>query len=103
MPAQQYRVTGERPVLDHEPGSVFDHEFADPIEEADLVRQGRLLIEPRTYKVTGPRRVFGVEPGGEVELALPQELERFHLESGALERKRRAETPDSKTSDKKEK
>lgn len=98
--ANQYRVTGERPVFDHEPGSVFDHEFVDAAEENDFLLSGRIVIEPRTYKVSGHRRMFGAEPGSDVELALPMEIERMHLESGALERKRRAKAPEP-TSDEK--
>lgn len=58
----RYLVTAPRPVLDHDPGSEFDHELTAS-EEAELVSSGRLQIVPRRYRVVGTSRVSGTEPG----------------------------------------
>src|SRR3990167_1694983 len=64
-----YRVTGGVAVLDHEPGSEFEHEFTAEAE-ADLLAAGGIGILPRAYRVIGTSRVFDTEPDGEFLAAL---------------------------------
>lgn len=83
--AHAYRVTGHRPVLDHEPGSEFEHDFT-AIEEAEHVAAGRLEIVPQTYKVVGHKTVFGTEPGKEFTVAMTATQEAQLVEGGHIKR-----------------
>lgn len=42
---RRYQVTGVQPVLDHEPGSVFEADI-DPTQEARLIAGGALRVIP---------------------------------------------------------
>ena len=59
----RYLVTAPIDVLDHAPGTEFDHEFAADAE-GDYISSGRLEIVARRYRVIGTSRVSGTEPGG---------------------------------------
>lgn len=80
-----YRVTGGVAVLDHEPGTVFDHEFTAD-QEQDLLDAGRLTIEPRPYRVTGSSTVNETAPGDTFEGAFTVGQEAALLAAGAIKR-----------------
>jgi len=80
-----YRVTGPRPVLDHEPGTEFEHGFTDA-EERDLLDGGRIVIIPRRYQVVGTSRVHETDPGGTFLGAYGVDQEAALLEGGHIER-----------------
>ena len=42
---RRYQVTGTQPVLDHEPGEVFEDDL-DPVQEERLLASGALRIIP---------------------------------------------------------
>lgn len=89
-----YKVTAPRDVLDHEPGSVFEHDFA-AAEEADLLANGRLELVPRDYEVVGSSRVCDTEPGGKFKAAFTVGQEQALLDGGHIERVAKKPAPKS--------
>lgn len=83
--SNSYRVTGGVAVLDHEPGSVFDHEFTAGAE-ADLIAAGRIQIEPRRYRVTGNSTVNEAAPGDTFEGVFTVGQEAALLAAGTIKR-----------------
>jgi hypothetical protein len=80
-----YKVTAPREVLDHEPGSTFEHEFTAD-EEADMLDNGRLELVPREYEVVGTSVVHGAKPGGKFKGALRVREEAALILGGHIER-----------------
>lgn len=80
-----YKVVGPVDVLDHKPGSEFEHTFT-PEDEAALIRGGRIEIVPRPYRVIGTSRVFETDPGGTFEAGLQIEQESALFFGGHIER-----------------
>lgn len=72
---RRYRNISHRPVEGIEPGKEGELELGEA-EESDFVRQGRLEIVPSEYQVTGPRNIFGHEPGSKfsMSMSLGQEM-----------------------------
>lgn len=56
---RRYQVTGIQPVLDHEPGSVFEADI-EPTQEARLISSGALRVIPMPDLVFPPP--LDVEP-----------------------------------------
>ena len=82
-----YRVTSGAEVVDHKEGAVFDHDFS-PEVEADLLAAGRIVIEPRRYKVVGSSSVNETAPGGFFLGAFTRGQEAALLAGGHIERAR---------------
>jgi hypothetical protein len=62
-------------------GDEFDHEFTDDEEAANLA-SGLLEIVPRTYRnVCVDTVVYGTDPGGTFDAAIPSGVERLLLGS----------------------
>lgn len=88
--SNEYRVTGELPVLDTKPGDTFEHDLTAD-EEQTLVGQGRIEIVARPYKVVGHRPVGGAAPGDTFTAALTVGEEQALIDGGHVERVRRTE------------
>lgn len=94
-----YKVTAPRDVLDHEHGSIFEHDF-DASEEADLLSNGRLELVPREYEVVGSSRVCNTEPGGKFKAAFTVGQEQALLDGGHIERVAKEKRPPKSTTEK---
>jgi hypothetical protein len=94
-----YRNPGGRPVLELAPGAVGELELTVE-EEASLLAQGRLQIEPREYEVIGTRAVHGARPGEKFHAGLRIEHERALIEGGHIERAAAKKKPGKPANDK---
>jgi hypothetical protein len=86
----RYAVSGPTPVLDHEPGATFEHEFTAD-EEHDLLERGRLTLETSKYRNIGDHDFVtddgaAHEPGETFDAALRVGRERALLDGGHLEK-----------------
>ena len=83
--SQLYRNVFHRPVEDIAPGDEGELDLSVE-QEAEYLRQGRLEIMPRPYRVSGPRRVADTDPGEVFLAAYRIEQEALLIDSGHIER-----------------
>lgn len=86
---------------EHKQGDVFDHEFTEEEEMANLT-SGLLEIVPRKYKVVGGSEVYGTQPGDEFEMALTIGQEAHLVNAGHVERVAEPKPAAKKAASKKE-
>lgn len=88
--SQTYRNTFHRVVEDIEPGKEGELELTAQ-QESTYLRNGRLEIVPRPYKVIGPRRVHDTDSGEVFLAAFTVEQEAALVSAGHVERAPRTE------------
>lgn len=88
--SNDYRNVFHRAVLDIEPGKQGELELT-AAEESEYLRQGKLEIVPRPYKVVGPHVVYEAAPGDVFLAALQVEQEQHLVAAGHIERAPRTE------------